>query len=120
MSKMIRLNLNYIPIIIEAMKYATPDITLPGMEADPNMVPNEKKKENIIEKLTNNDGTSFLDAEELAFAYDAVCNYRKWLKMEMPKHAKGTKMYKKIRKHLDAIPKLMSGVFANVIVTYSE
>ncbi|MBR5228401.1 MAG: hypothetical protein IKV96_01030 [Firmicutes bacterium] len=118
MSKMIRLNTNHFPVIIEAMKFATPDITLPGMEADPNLVPAEKKKESIINKLTNNDGTSFLTGEEIAFAYDAVCNYRKWLKMEMPKHPKGTKMHKKTKKHLEIIPKLMATVFANVVVSY--
>lgn len=118
MSRMIGLRTDYFPVIIEAMKFATPEVTLPGMEADPNMVPNEKKKESIIDKLTNNDGSSFLTGEEIAFAYDAVCNYRKFLKLEQPKYPKGTKMHKKTQKELDIIRKLMDSLFANVIVTY--
>ena len=118
MSRMIRLNTNHFPVIIEAMKFATPEITLPGLDRDPNLVPNEIKKENIIEKLTNNDGTSFLTPEEITFAYDAVCNYRKFLKMEQPKYPKGTKMHKKTAKHLEIISKLMGSLFANIVVTY--
>ena len=79
------LNTSYIDIIIDSLKYATPQVSVPGMAADPS-ASNEVKAQVLTEKLRHNDGMQFITGEEIAFAYDAILNYQKVLKKQMPLH----------------------------------
>jgi hypothetical protein len=118
MSDRVRITKAYLDFIMDALKFATPQIHLPvqGEEAAAEAEPsNEEKIEDIRKKLFENDGTVSLDERDFGFIYDAVQNYKNYLNKELPKHKKGSAGYNKTKKALDMIPKINATFFSTMV-----
>lgn len=112
----VRINTAYLDYLMEALKFATPQIHLPAADGSAPQGPsNEEKTETLRKKLYENDGTAYLTEDDLVFAYDAVVNYRKYLMKELPKHKKGSAKYNKTKKALDMIPKINATFFSTMV-----
>lgn len=120
MSDRVRITPAYLDFIMDALKFATPQIhlQLPGQEPEKTDEPqqtNEEKIESIRKKLYENDGVISLDERDFGFIYDAVENYKVYLKSQLPKHKKGSAGYKKTRKALEMIPKINATFFSTMV-----
>ena len=125
MSDMVRITVAHLDFIMDALKYAPPQVHLPvapaqsengeETESAPQEPSNEQKIESIRKKLYENDGTVSLDETDFGFIYDSVQIYRKYLMGELPKHKKGSAGYKKTKKALDMIPKINATFFSTMV-----
>lgn len=121
MSDMVRITVAHLDCIMDALKFAPPQVHLPvapakeGEEPAPMEPTNDQKIESIRKKLYENDGTVSLDETDFGFIYDAVQIYRKHLMTELPKHKKGSAGYKKAKKALDMIQKINATFFSTMV-----